>query len=591
MGMCFAMMCLALQSFHNAGDEPPEYRGKAREAALLYSEWTAQCLVLADYTQPLNYMIETLIFYLQCEMGRIKDAETGIWILSGIVTRLAMRQGMHRDSKPYTALSAFQGEMRRRKWGVIRSTDTMLSFQSGLPSMVKSCDYDTALPSNIWDEEFDENTKVLPPSRPCNEITQVSYMIANHSLSMVLGRILEQTQSLKMLPYDETMKLDAELRDTRARIPEHFQLLPRNESNIEASDTLMERYVLDLLYNKSQCILHRRYLSKMKESHRFAYSQRTCIDACVQMLDHQSTLHNECQPGGRLRAITWSPFTTLTMHDYLLAAMIVCLHLYRIAQAEADGHTTSEIYQWALERREDLLMVIERAVGIWEELRDQSIEAYKASTVLNVMLEKLKNHQSLRQQLKGNFSFEQSSDGPASDGHVAPEHSAAMTLGMMSTGGMHPDRIGMFDRAYLQPPRTGLTPQPPDHYIPLGHQIDGMSPFANTFGTSFGPFHGMDLQNANFDWVSLCTVGWEDSVRKLTLVQDAWDTYVQGSHMDASGQIHYIDSALLDGMAPTQPHIQNEKHYPMPDRQPHNPWAGTSGVFMGGPSGDMHHVR
>jgi len=502
LGMCFSMMCLALQSFHHAGDEPPEYRGKAKELSLHFSEWTSQCLVFSDFTQPLNYMIETLIFYLQTELGRIKDAETGIWILAGIITRLAMRQGMHRDSRPYDTLSPFQGEMRRRKWHVIRSIDTILSFQCGLPGMIKCCDFDTALPSNIYDEEFDDSTKVLPPSRPNTEITQVSYMIAHQSLTMVLGRILEQTQSLNMVTYEDTMKLDAELRQTHSRIPEHFQLLPKNESRLEASDTLMECYVLDLLYNKSQCVLHRRYLSKARESPRYAFSQRTCIDACMQMLDHQSTLHTECRPGGRLHAITWSPVTSLTNQDYLLAAMIVCLDLYRTAQAEADGQTSGEMYQWALERREAMFMAIDRAIGIWETLRDKSMEAYKASTVLKVMLVKLKDHQSLRQQPNGNASYNSNPDGVATNGHVAPEHSAAMTLGMMSTGGMHPDRMGMFDRAYLQPPRTGLTPQPPDHDGYMGPHVDGMSSFANMLGTGFNGFNNLDLQNTNFDWVS-----------------------------------------------------------------------------------------
>ena len=142
----------------------------------------------------------------------------------------------------------------------------------------------------------------------------------------------------------------------------------------------------------------------------------------MQLLAHQSTLHTECQPGGRLREITWSAVTTLTNQDYLLAAMIVCLDLYRTAQAEADGNTSGEMYQWALERREAMFTAIEQAVRIWEKLRDKSMEAYKASTVLKVMLEKLKNHQSLRHQIKGNFLFNQNQEGVAADGHAAPEH-------------------------------------------------------------------------------------------------------------------------------------------------------------------------
>ena len=516
LGMCFAMMSLALQSYHRAGDEPSIYRGKAWAQSLTYLEWTSSCLVHADFTQPVTFMVETLCLYLQAEHARTRDAETGVWILVGIIVRLAMRIGLHRDPKPFASLTPFQAEMRRRLWNFVRSSDILMSFQVGMPSLTKSTDCDTDFPSNLYDEEFGEDTKIMPPSRPLSEITPMSFMIVNAHLTFMLGKVLENSSAIEPISYETAMKLDAELREVRSRIPPHLTMKSREESALDSAYQVMQRYTLDLIFQKSLCMLHRKFLSRARENPRFAYSRRTCVDACMEMLNHQNNLHNECQPGGRLHSIPWSITSALAQHDFLLAAMIVCLDLYHTAEAESKGQTSGELYQWAVERRDAMLSAIERAVPIWDSLRDQSMEAYKASAQLQVMLNKLKSHSALRQQMSNNFSFVPTGNGVAVDAQVAPEHSAAMTLGMMSSG-MTPDAMaGIYDKGYSQGqqpnvPRTGMTPQPGQSAAEqqqmlngaglMPQQNDGMGGFSNLFGP-LGGLQGLDQPPNNFDWVS-----------------------------------------------------------------------------------------
>lgn len=345
-------------------------------------------------------------------------------------------------------------------------------------------------------------------SRPVTESTTMSFVIAHSRMVFILGKIQELSVSLALTTYEATMKLDEELREDFGQVPEDLRLHSRDQSMIDPPNLVMQRFTLDLTYNKSLCILHRKFMARARRDERFAYSRKTCITACMEMLEHQATLHSQCQPGGRLRSITWNVTTSLTAHDFLLAAMIVCLDLYHTAQAEAQGsNSPGDMYTWAVEHRDAMFAAIERAVVIWETLRDQSMEAYKANTVLKVMLEKLKHHQTLRQQLHNNFSFTSNADGVAADGHVAPEHSAAMTLGMLSSGGMRPENMGMYDRTFLQPPRTRLTPSPGGDQqgvapvAPMA-QMDTSTPFSVLFGSSFGGFQGMDLPGANLDWVS-----------------------------------------------------------------------------------------
>jgi hypothetical protein len=498
LGMCFAMMSLALESYHRAGDEPPELRGRSRALAIKFSDHSAQCLVTADFTQPLNFMLEALCFYFQAEYARSRDAETGLWLLSGIITRLAMRMGLQRDSAPYAVMSPFKGEMRRRVWSYIRTADILLSFQCGLPNMIRSTDCDTKLPSNLYDADIDEDSSVLPAARPSTENTQMTFMIAHTQMVLILGRIQELSMSLTFPSYETTLKLDEELRDNRASIPPFLRMESVEHTSIDPPITVMQRFALDLTFHKSQCLLHRKFLALARKESRYFPSRKTVIESCLAMLMHQSTIQTECQSGGRLSSLAWSFTTSLTTHDFLLAAMTICLDLYHTAQAEAQGRVTDEGYTWAQERRESMVAAIQRSVQIWESLRDQSLEAYKASSILNVMLNKLQD----------NFAYTKQNDGVGPDGLVASEHSAALTLGLLSSGGrIAPEVMTNFAPKYQQgQSRTVMSPSAYGQYANLEMQsFDTMPPFTKLFAphaVGFEQMGDMDVQAANLDWVS-----------------------------------------------------------------------------------------
>ncbi|KAF2836248.1 hypothetical protein M501DRAFT_902265, partial [Patellaria atrata CBS 101060] len=514
-GMVFAMMCIALQSYNRAGDEPPELRGKSWELSVRYSRLTAQCILSADVLQPIQYMMETLILHIHAETSRSQDAEAGVLVTVSVLVRLAMRMGYHRDSAPYATISPFQGEMRRRVWTVIRQADAFFSSQSGMPHMIRSTDTNVELPRNIYDDELHVGMKTLPPSRPESESTPCSYMIAKTKFVKVFGLILEFTNMLTCAPYDETMRLDQTVRETQASLPAYFKMRSMNESIHDSATIIMQRFSLDLFYLKSLCLLHRKLLGPSRIYPRLAYSRRTCIDACLGMLRHQATLQQEAQPGGRLRGVKWH-ISSLTTADFLLSAMIVCLDLYHTAEDEQKGRPRStDTYTATQHNQEEMLAAIEHALSIWDSLREHSMEAYKAHATLSVMINKLKTHQA-RRQAQQNFAASFPDNAFNDDSKVAPEHSAAMTLGMLSTGALTPNTANMFNSQsnvnagmmvgdWNQP--TGLTPQYSGLNAPdINGPANAPSPFS-----LFAP--GMGFQElpptTNIDW-------------------DAWDSYIQG---------------------------------------------------------------
>jgi hypothetical protein len=195
--------------------------------------------------------------------------------------------------------------------------------------------------------------------------------------------------------------------------------------------------------------------------------------------------------------------------------MIVSSDLYHTIKSERQGRSASlgDIYSWNADRVDEMLDAIETAVGIWEGLKDHSMEAYKAYTTLSVMLSQLKKDRTTRQ-AQGSFSSASTfpTNTPMDDANVAPEHSAAMTLGMLSTGGMTPNSANIFDQRYpasmanlLNDPMpqqpTGLTPNYGGSTTNGPGVVENApSPFSNLFGANL--FQNLDLPPTDsINWV------------------------------------------------------------------------------------------
>ncbi|KAI4231447.1 MAG: hypothetical protein LQ349_005603 [Xanthoria aureola] len=574
LGQIFAVLCLAMHSYYKMGDEPPEYRGKSLILANKYRSITAQCLMRADILKPVSHTIEALVLHLQGEYARNRDAEVGVWVLVGIIVRLAMRMGYHRDSKLFPGISPFQGEMRRRLWTFVRQADLLFSFQLGLPSMIRLGDCDTALPGNYYDEELYEDMKALPPPRPVTEQTPVSYMIAKASLSFAFGKIVESVHAIATCSYDDVMELDRNLREARAELPPHLRLRPLEDCGDGDGAIIMQRYFLSMLYHKGQCVLHRKFLSRARENNKYAHSRRTCVDSSMELLAHQATLHYESQPGRRLHDVRVQ-LSSLTSHDFLLAAMIISLDLGQGAEADRQGRDSADLYTWGAERREEMIRALETSIEIWKETRDTSMESYKASEILTVMINKIRTcvqaNANGRQAPMTPFPFPSMTNGNTTSPYGPPqmedkpEHSAAMTLGMLSSGGLTPNASALYNNHGNGYPsntnmdnlqqNSGLTPNYSMEQAPNGIP-SAPSPFSFMTGGQ------MDMP-VNVDW-------------------DAWDSYVQNAGLDTGAQLWPamdLSSGASVGQAMEMPDQQQQQQ----QQQQNNMFATGANAFAGAP--------
>jgi hypothetical protein len=537
LGLLNSILSLAMQSYNKIGDEPLEWKGQTLELAAEYRLRTCQCLVNSDYTKSDLYTLETLILYVHGEYASRWDAEVGIWVIVGMVVRLAIRMGYHRDPSNYKSLTPYQGEMRRRVWMFIRQMDTLFSFQLALPSMIRNSDTDTQLPRNIFEDEFGPDSKVLPPARPSTEPTPVSYMITKGHIAAEFGAILEEINTINGKPpaYEDILNRDNRLRDLRNNMAPHLRMRPIEECTHDPASLLMQRFGLELMWQKTVCVLHRKYLARARANPRYAHSRRACVDSSMEILRCQAQLHRESLPGGRMRTMKWY-ISSLTNHDYLLGAMVVLLDLNYDAMAEAmdDRPANYDPYFWSPDQRAEMIRALELSQSIWNESKDTSMEAYKASNIIGIVLEKVKNNASSSTNPASSASASVPPEQtPASTADVfaqfdeeKPEHSAAMGLGMLS-GGLSPISGAAFNSMMAQSPRGtnyGATSAAGGFDVGMGGSdiaatsaglssgmpLDPINPFGSLNGmaspfSAFGGVNGQSLpldMSSNLDWVS-----------------------------------------------------------------------------------------
>ena len=236
------------------------------------------------------------------------------------------------------------------------------------------------------------------------------------------------------------------------------------------------------IYHKAQCVLHRPFLNHARDNPRYAVSRRTCVESSLELLHYQTMQHEESRPGGLLQGHRWHS-SSISSHDYLLASTILALDLYHDSQMRASSRVSGNAYGWGYDRQEEMVTALRRSRDIWNEFKDMSMDAYKATSVLGVLLEKLGHGGAAKEQQPFDTRDE--------------KQNAAMTLGLLSSG--------MTPQGLSSPPSQFPDPM---KFDTNGHVTTGMlgqSPLPTSpFGGVFGQMP--DMQPFNLDWVSFSTL-------------------------------------------------------------------------------------
>ncbi|KAI1609848.1 fungal-specific transcription factor domain-containing protein [Exophiala viscosa] len=370
----FSICCMSAGLSEAVGAESSNSEDQP-SARMTFLNAACQCLRLGGFLRPKRYVIEALALYTQCQYMAVLDPSGGVGLIWSILVRHAYRSGYHRDATHFPRFNVFEGEMRRRIWAMLRQFDLMISFQLGLPSQITPNSWDTLNPRNLTDTDFDEHTTVLPPSRPESEATEILYFIVKSRLMTSFGKVCAHALSFRNSTEKEIMDLDAEVRAVHKTVPDILRIKPMSQSFADPSYLIMVRLNCEFLFQKSICVLHRKYMTQGG----YPASTEACIDAAVAITKHMLDLHKEFKPGGQLHADRWM-LSSFTMNDFYLASMVLCLGLSMWKKANPGKKWSDD------EKIESQYSLLKDAFGICEELSPSSTEARRIADVLRVVL-------------------------------------------------------------------------------------------------------------------------------------------------------------------------------------------------------------
>ncbi|KAF5982039.1 transcriptional regulatory [Fusarium coicis] len=339
-----------------------------------YRTLTIHCLVAGDYLRSSVHTVETLLLHFAVDQEAAADANIGNWVLMGVIIRIAMRMGLHREPSHWPNIRPLQAELRRRAWIALYSIDFFTSTQIGLPRIIKDSQCNTRPPSYLLDSDIGFEHDTPPPERPHSEPSMLAFHIHRHGVIKVAAEIYDTTEAGPPSP-TTVATLQAKLKKATNSLPEWLRLKPLHESIADSPATILNRMMLDIIAQKAIYLLHRHSFVRGSAGEESVRSSEICIKAALSILEHQRRMNEETQPGGLMYNIRWRVAAPLRS-EFMQATMMLCFALSRY-DAGRD-----------LNRRSDILQALIIAKDIWEARSDQSLEAQRAVKAISVMLER-----------------------------------------------------------------------------------------------------------------------------------------------------------------------------------------------------------
>lgn len=399
-GMLYGIFAIAIrvQSLieeHDNGITDPSQRTFSQARQDLYRQKIAQCLVLANYTKCPPYTMEAFLSYFVVEYLRTRDTQHGIWLLVGMLVRIAFRMGLHREPSKITnnSLTPFEAEMRRRMWSMIVRLDLMSSGQVGLPRTIHPAMTDTLEPRNLIDDDLHEDMTELPPSRPVTEYTPMLYTIIRNRLLGVFARVVDTVGASEPPTYREVLELDGVLRETYENTPRALKRMDLKDFDPFAEGAMSD-VILAMTFLKALEMLHRPFLFLAHGDARYEYSRSACIDAALEIMD----IHHRLEDRSRNRSISGSQsmwwmsswrLSSLMSHDFLLATTLLILDLDRdLANPIQTGQVPRERFKSGQPTRDEIVQALIKAYETWMDRRSGSREARRVAAAARHVLNK-----------------------------------------------------------------------------------------------------------------------------------------------------------------------------------------------------------
>ena len=217
----------------------------------------------------IHFQIACLL-YLGKRVNTIKKKR--FWTSSGALIQDGISVGLHREpSHMGPKITPYNQEMRRRIWTTVQEFDMQASFDHGLPTLLSQLHYDTNPPSNLDDEDFNEDTTSLPSSKPAKEYTFCSFQnLARQSLPLRLELSRLLTGPLSDIDYEQVIRYTNDLTHEIDALPSWDMNL---DGGLERKNPLIAYTLLHVQLRQYIIPLHQPYLKLRKQNSKYQYSE------------------------------------------------------------------------------------------------------------------------------------------------------------------------------------------------------------------------------------------------------------------------------------------------------------------------------
>ncbi|KAK2675251.1 hypothetical protein RAB80_010235 [Fusarium oxysporum f. sp. vasinfectum] len=184
-----------------------------------YRTGTEIALTLADFINTTELdIIQAFSIFL--DTVQTMESPKYVWSMAGLLARVAVSAGLHRDGSNFPGMSPFNIEMRRRLWWNILFIDGRSGSDLIAEASLHEEMFDTKLPTNANDTDLDPSMKVPPVAR--NAITDTTPILVRSELWRLTQRTSSSLSAFKSkgrMDLVETLKL---CRETTRRLDRDY---------------------------------------------------------------------------------------------------------------------------------------------------------------------------------------------------------------------------------------------------------------------------------------------------------------------------------------------------------------------------------
>lgn len=254
------------------------------------------------------------------------------WTQLGLIVRMAMTMGLHRDPSEFPQkISPFWGELRRRVWYTILELDLQMCIQCNMPACVREGDYTCRPPSNVNDADLTLEMRELPEAKPIDQVTDAQIQVFAASTLDVRFKVVEIINGLDSLSdyqpvIDCGNALEKIFEDMR------YILLRRQPTNQEeATRQWLTKTVLDMHLRRALVALYRPFALSTPEVPQEILTSylRSSVVMLTYMDDLDPTSPNYTQ--------IFHMHHLVLKQDVLQAAFSVCYYIKHVAALAERG--------------------------------------------------------------------------------------------------------------------------------------------------------------------------------------------------------------------------------------------------------------